>query len=238
MTEEEIRAEAIEFAKRNKNRIAKELTDPATYAPDLAPISAFMAGSPGAGKTEFSKSLIEILEKNSKHRVVRIDGDEIRVLLPEYTGSNSHLFQGAVSLIVEKIHDLVLRKKQSFVFDSTFARYEKAVDNVNRSLEKGRPISIFYLYQEPEIAWRFTQAREAAEGRNIPKTAFIDQFLSARETIGKIFNAFKDKITIRLVKKDFEKNIVENIYKITMGKPQIDQYIGKEYTKDMLEKIL
>ena len=29
MTEEEIRAEAIEFAKHNKNRIAKELTDPA-----------------------------------------------------------------------------------------------------------------------------------------------------------------------------------------------------------------
>lgn len=238
MIDEEIRAEAIEFAKRNKIHIAKELTDSAKYAPDVVPISVFMAGSPGAGKTEFSKSLIKILEGDDERRVIRIDGDEIRPLIPGYTGANSYLFQGAISLIVEKMHDLVLQQNQSFMLDSTFAQYEKAVDNIRRSLEKSRPIFIFYIYQKPEVAWRFTQAREVAEGRNIPKNAFIEKFLGAHETVSKIFKEFGDRITIFFVKKDFEKNLVENIFKITMGESQIDRYIGEEYTKEKLEKYL
>ncbi|MEK7178926.1 MAG: zeta toxin family protein [Patescibacteria group bacterium] len=105
MTDEEICIQAIEFAKKNKVRIAEELTDPAKYEPEITPVSVFMAGSPGAGKTEFSKSLIEILEADQERRVVRIDSDEIRRLIPGYTGNNSHLFQGAISLVVEKMHD-------------------------------------------------------------------------------------------------------------------------------------
>ena len=88
MTDEEIKLNAIEFAKRNKNRIARELTAPNIYMPEKQPISVFMAGSPGAGKTELSKSLIEMLEKDSDRRVVRIDGDEVRRYFPEYTGNN------------------------------------------------------------------------------------------------------------------------------------------------------
>lgn len=63
---------------------------------------------------------------------------------------------------------------------------KKAADNIRRSLEKNRQILIFYIYQKPEVAWKFTQARETAEGRNIPKSAFIDQFLGARETVARI----------------------------------------------------
>lgn len=238
MTDEEIRLTAIEFAKRNKIRIAKELTDTAKYLPDIVPISAFMAGSPGAGKTEFSKSLIKILEGDNERRVVRIDGDEVRPLIPGYTGNNSHLFQGAISLIVEKTHDLVLHNKQSFVLDSTFAKYEKAADNIRRSLEKSRPIFIFYIYQKPEVAWKFTQARETAEGRNIPKSAFIEQFLGARGTVNRVSDDFGDKAIVFFVKKDFEKNTVENIVKIEHGKMQIDDYIQERYTRDNLEQCL
>src|SRR3989344_5801466 len=168
MNDEEICSKAIVFAKYNKEKIARKLTDPAIYIPDAVPISVFMAGSPGAGKTEFSKNLISILEKNNEHRVVRIDGDEIRSLITGYVGSNSYLFQGAVSLIVEKIHDRVLHNSQTFVFDSTFSKYDKAIDNIKRSLKKKRPVFIFYVYQKPEVAWKFTEAREKTEGRNIP----------------------------------------------------------------------
>ncbi len=238
MTDEEIRLAAVEFAKQNKIRIAKELTDPLKYEADVVPISAFMAGSPGAGKTEFSKSLIKILEGDNERRVVRIDGDEVRPLIPGYAGNNSRLFHGAVSLVVEKVHDLVLHQRQSFVFDSTFAKYEKATDNIKRSLEKSRPVFIFYIYQRPEIAWKFTQAREAAEGRNIPKLAFIEQFLGAREVVSRVSDYFGDKVVIFFVKKDFEKNTVENIVKIESGKTLIDDYIQERYTRDNLEQCL
>ena len=237
MTDEEIRIQAVVLAKRNKVRIAKELTDPAKYEPDAMSISVFMAGSPGAGKTEFSKNLIKILEKDHDGHVVRIDNDEIRQLIPGYIGNNSHLFQGATSLIVEKMHDLVLHRGQSFILDNTFAQYEKAADNIRRSLEKSRPVFIFYIYQKPETAWKFTQAREKDEGRSIPKAAFIKQFLGARESINRVSEEFKGKVTIFLVKKNFEDNSDESIYKI-QEREQIDRYIGEEYTEEKLEKYL
>lgn len=238
MNDEEIRASAIAFAKKNKNRLAKEFTDPKIYLPDGVPISVFMAGSPGAGKTEFSKILIGILEKNKDHRIIRIDSDDVKSLVPGYTGGNSHLFQGAVSLIIEKTHDHVLKNQQTFVLDGTFAKYDKAIENIRRSLKKERPVIIFYLYQRPEIAWRFTEAREEAEGRNIPKMAFIEQFFGARNTVKKIRKNFGREVVIFLVKKDFEKNIVENIVEITPGGESIDKYLQPGYTKDTLQRLL
>jgi predicted ABC-type ATPase len=238
MSDENIQSAAIIFAKNNRKRIAKDLTDTNKYRPDELPVSVFMAGSPGAGKTEFSKNIISILEKGSEHEVIRIDGDDVRILLPGYTGNNSNLFQGAVSLIVEKIHDFVLSQKQSFVLDGTFSRYEKAVDNINRSLNKGRRVFIFYVYQNPETAWRFTQQREKAEGRNIPKDSFIEQFFGAKDTVGRVRKEFDERVTVFLVKKDFEKNTVDEMVKIQRDSPQIDEFINEQYTKDMLSKML
>lgn len=236
MTDEHIRLAAIQFAKKNKERIAIKLTEPAIFAPDPKPISVFMAGSPGAGKTEFSKWLIEVLEDGKERQVVRIDGDEIRSFFTDYTGTNSRLFQGAVSLIVEKVHDLVLHNNQSFVLDGTCANYDKAEDNIGRSLGRARGVMVFYIYQKPEVAWKFTQARELAEGRNIPKSAFIEQFLGAQNTVNKLSREFSDKITVFFVKKDFEKNLVEKIVKIEAA--GIDAYIDKRYTKTDLGKFL
>ena len=73
---------------------------------------------------------------------------------------------------------------------------------------------IFYVYQLPEIAWKFTEAREKLEGRNIPKSAFIDSFIESRETICRIRKDFDDKVVIFLVKKNFETHNVEEIIAI------------------------
>lgn len=238
LSDDEIRAQAIAFAKKNKEKIAKELTDPNIYAPSQYPISVFMAGSPGAGKTEYSKNLIEILEEDEKRRVVRIDADDVRPHLPGYTGSNSYLFQGATSLIVEKMHDQVLHRGQHFVLDGTFSNYEKAKDNIRRSLEHKRFVFIFYLFQKPEVAWRFTIAREKKEGRNIPKVAFIDQFLNSHETVNRIRKEFGEEVRLVLVKKNFEKNTVEDLIEISPGERSIDDYLSIIYNKEELEKLL
>lgn len=237
MDNDSIKSNAINFAHKNGKRIAKELTNPNIFYPDELPVSVFMAGSPGAGKTEFSKNIISFLEKNNDHIIIRIDGDEIRSVLHGYTGNNSFLFQGAVSIIVEKIHDCVLSQKQSFVFDGTFSRYEKATENIRRSLDKKRRVFIFYVYQNPETAWRFTKKREEAEGRNIPKESFIEQFFGAIDTVSRLQNEFKNEITIFLVKKDFEKNTVEEVIEIKSGR-SIDEYLRHGYTKAVLDEKL
>ena len=98
-----------------------------------------MAGSPGAGKTEASKALIEDFHES----ILRIDADELRKEFDEYDGRNAWLFQAAASVLVEKIHDIALKQGQSFVLDSTLARLEKAAQNIDRSLRKRRPVRSF-----------------------------------------------------------------------------------------------
>lgn len=89
--EESIRAQALDFARKNKKRIAKERTDPNVFLPEDLPVSIFMAGSPGAGKTEASLELI----RDVGGALLRIDPDELRSEFAAYTGDNSWLFQPA-----------------------------------------------------------------------------------------------------------------------------------------------
>lgn len=158
---------AMAYVKTNARELVYAYADPEKILPDRTPVSVFMAGSPGAGKTEFSKRLIEELFSDGRGRVVRIDPDEVRKLLPGYTGSNAHIFQGAVSVAVDKIHDHVLRHNQNFILDGTLSDFERAKHNIERSLEKQRTVFIFYIYQDPIIAWQFTQRRELKEGRRV-----------------------------------------------------------------------
>lgn len=232
MHDDEIKKQAEEFAKANKKRIAKTHTDISKYPADSTPISMFMAGSPGAGKTEYSKNFLRDLN------VVRIDGDELRSYIPGYTGKNSYLFQASISIIVEKIHDLVLENNQTFLLDGTFSKYEKAYQNIQRSLNKNRKVYIFYIYQDPEIAWEFTKKREIVEGRNIPKNAFIQQFLETQSTIDRIRKEFGSKIQVLLVKKNFKNDTIEKSGRIEPDVLDIADYIGVRYSKDELEKIL
>ena len=72
--ESRIEQEALEFARAHKKVISKRLTDPSIYLANKDPVSVFMAGSPGAGKTEAS---MELLKKIGDPTVLRIDPDEL-----------------------------------------------------------------------------------------------------------------------------------------------------------------
>jgi len=106
--EKRIRDDALSYARKHKKAIAKRLTDTRVYPPVEEPVSVFMAGSPGAGKTEASVELIEMFSDDGVD-VLRIDPDELRQEFQDYRGGNSWLFQPAVSVLVERIHDLALK---------------------------------------------------------------------------------------------------------------------------------
>lgn len=222
--------EAEIYIKEHKEELIERFADPEKHSPVEKPISLFMAGSPGAGKTEISKRLIEHFSEGAP---VRIDADDIREMFPNYTGANSHIFQSASTIGVNKLFDYVLDKKLNVILDETFA-YGRAMENIERSLNRNRRVIIYYLFQDPAVAWKFTKIREETEGRRVSREVFICAFFQAQENVNKAKELFGEKIELNVIIKDFEKNY-EKVY-LDIGR--IDKYLPKVYTKEDLEKTL
>lgn len=235
MTPEEkgIEQAAIEYAKKHRTEIARRLTDPATFVSEVNPVSVFMAGSPGAGKTEASIELLK-LKGAEGAKVLRIDPDELREKLPGYNGENSWLFQRAVIPIIERIHDLALEQKQSFLLDGTLSSYDVAEKNIQRSLKRGRTVQILYVYQEPQQAWKFVQAREAAEGRRIHPEDFVRQYFAAREVVNRLKAKFGKDIHVDLLMKNNDGS--HRFYQA--GVDQIDNHIPEKYSVADVRRML
>jgi hypothetical protein len=234
--EQEVSERALVFAKVNRTRIAKELASLTKYPRDDYPVSVFMAGSPGAGKTEVSKSFIGLMEAGGS-RALRIDPDDFRVFFPEYTGRNSSLFQRAVTPIVERTLDLVYQQSQSFLLDGTLANLDVARRNVQRSLDKeNRSVQIIYVYQRPELAWEFVLAREAIEGRNIPCHDFVRQFYAAKVSVRELKREFDDLLQVDVIIKDTDGGDAEIGIDLSAG--EIDDIVSQPYDQNELERIL
>lgn len=234
MTEEEalVQQRAIAFAKKNGKAIARRLTDQGTFPSEDFPVSVFMAGSPGAGKTEASKELLRKFSDDGVN-VLRIDPDDLRSEFPEYQGANSWLFQGGVSLLVEKIHDLALKQKQSFLLDGTLSRYSVAERNIERSLAKGRVVQLLYVYQEPQFAWQFVQARENKEGRNIPPEQFVQQYFDARHVVEALKRKFGKNVKLDVLIKNIDGT--GRLYRANVD--QITSYVPEKYTPEQVLEI-
>lgn len=224
---------ALEFAKKNKKQIARELTSLDVYMPEINPVSVFMAGSPGAGKTEASKVLLDRYS-NQGAPILRIDPDELREKFDEYDGHNAWLFQRAVSLLVERIHDLALKNWQSFILDGTLANLNIATKNIERSLKRDRFVQIYYVYQDPRLAWEFVQAREKSEGRRILVPHFIEQYFAAREVVNKLKKDFGQDIRVDLLMKNTRGG--NRFYEANIDR--IDNHVSEKYTPETLLQAL
>lgn len=232
MTDEDISEKAVAYAQKHKKNLAKKYTDKDIYPPESHPISVFMAGSPGAGKTESARELIRRLSNNNA--VLRTDPDDLREEFENYDGKNSSLFQGATSIIVDRMHDLALKQKQSFVFDGTLTNLDRAIENIERSLKKEREVYILYVYQDPIQAWKFVKKRAEKDGRVVPKEAFISQYFTARQNVNAIKEQFKKDVQVDIIVKDIDgTNLMyrENI-------DRIDNHIKEKYSEDTLREVI
>ena len=229
--EAEIKDAAIAFAKENKQAIALELTDKETFPADRSPVSVFMAGSPGAGKTEASKALIREVGGTP---TIRIDPDELRERFEAYDGRNSWLFQPAASILVERIHDLALKNGQNFILDGTLSVFDKARLNIERSLKRDRFVQILYVYQEPALAWEFVCAREAKEGRRIAPETFVEQYFEARKVVNQLKEEFGREVHVDLILKDRDNS--NKVYKDNID--NIDHHVPEKYTESEVRELV
>lgn len=109
--EQKLSDTAQRYVKTNTHEIIERFAG-ATPSELNSPTTIFTAGSPGAGKTEFANQFAaRFAERGSP--MVHIDADEIRNLLPGYTGGNSYVFQKAAVIGVQKLFDHVLHTRKS-----------------------------------------------------------------------------------------------------------------------------
>jgi len=233
-----MKEEARQYIKDHKKELVERFADLDKFPPNEEPFTLFMAGSPGAGKTEFSKKMVQILAKGSDAfepiYIVRIDADDIKEFIPHYNGENSDVVQSATILGVEKIYDFSIKKKQNILVDGTFANYDSSRKNIVTSIKKGRMIGIFYIYQDPVRAWELTLARGKKEGRYIPKDFFIDSLFNAKDNVNRIKEEFGNKVIVNLIEKDYADNIEKPRFNID----NIGNHLKIKYTRKSLEENL
>ena len=232
----EIGEQAYQHIKKitKNNKLFEYFARDKNYTSPEQPTTFFMAGSPGAGKTEFSKWFVKNNYEEADIPILRIDADEIRELCPEYNGKNSHLFQRAVSYGVSQLYYYALKKNYNLLLDSTFSNFEHAKTNVQLALSKNRQTYIMYIYQDPVRAWEFTLKREEIENRKITLMVFIDGFFQAKENVNKIKARYKNKVNLDLI----IKNYTNDNKKFIIDIDSVDRYIKDEYTKESLSEKL
>lgn len=235
MDTSDIASQARKYIKEHKKDLCDRFANKELFPPVVKPSAYFMAGSPGAGKTEYSKSFIQQLQQKSPERkIVRIDTDEIRDYIPLYNRTNAKVIQGAAALGVEYILDHVLKQKQDFLLDATFADFEKSYQNITRCLHRDRKIGITYIYQDALAAWGFTKKRETIEGRPVPKETFINAFFTAKENVDKIKKEFSNQIQLDLVIRDANQKVKKTYFNID----QVANHLKIEYNSQTLEELL
>ncbi len=107
------------------------------------------------------------------------------------------------------------------------ADFNIAKKNIERSLKRGRTVQILFVYQQPQQAWRFVQAREKVEGRRVFPEKFVDQYFLSRESANLLKRVFGDKIILDLL----IKNIDGTNQKYHRNITQLDGYIKDKYSR-------
>jgi len=229
-SEEDVLSEnAHRWIRENETLLIDHFASPRSHEADEVPVTLFMAGSPGAGKTEVSRRLVRRFAK----KPVRIDADEIRALCPGYEGHNAHLFQKAANKGVNTLYDHSLKHGLNVILDGTFA-YGNATENIGRSLKRGRKVEIFLVQQDPVVAWDFTRKREATEGRRVTKAVFINGWIRSRENVKEVKRTYGDIVDLWLVTQDIQGETVD--FKRVVS--DVDLHVKSPYTQEDLERLL
>lgn len=184
--------------------------------------------------------MVETLEEGipgvPAQRVLRIDPDDFRCLIPGYAGGNSFLYQSAVTKILERVLDRAFNKHLSFLLDGTLANIDVARRNIDRVLRNQRVAQVIYVYQRPELAWQFVKAREITEGRNIPMDAFVSQYLAARRNIVELRRSYGEHFSVDLIIKNTDRTAMA--FEGDVSVEQIDALIPETYDQKELVELL
>lgn len=217
----------ITWARKNKKELIQKIVGSQKAPKQDKPIAVFMAGIPGAGKTEFIKRLF-----GPSVDAVKIDLDEIVKLFPNYKPERYYEYRSAAFIILDECVVYCRQHSLNFILDGTFG-YKKAVDNVKKALKR-HDVVIVYVWKEPTQAWRLTKDRELVEKRAINRDGFIEACIHVPENLRKIRSTFDEKVPIVA----FKKNKTNDDFQTTQDIAKVDKLLELDYTKEELEILI
>ncbi len=218
-----------QWAIDNKKQVAREFVRQIDHAASAEPSGIFTAGLPGAGKTEFTVELI----KGIAPKPLRIDMDEIATLIEGYKPKIADKFRGGASIILSRIYDEVVKHNIDFVFDGTFSS-DGALSNLMRALSHGYKVKVYYIHQDPVVAWQFTKDRELVERRSIEAEGFKETYFKLEKNLKQLCNDHKN-VTISLVVKDENNKVGQLIENVN---DTLFEVLPDFLTKEQLEAVI
>ena len=117
--------------------------------PSEEPDAVFMAGIPGAGKTEVALGLAN----RYKNHIV-IDTDAFRIQFPGYDGSNSSQFQKASAWLVEQSFKFVVDKGYSFILGCNICSF-KCREEYHSNIKKWVSCDVILCLSRPTSSMEF-----------------------------------------------------------------------------------
>lgn len=176
----------IAWTKSHKALITNHIITEHNYISSPQPTAIFMAGLPGAGKTEFLNRI-----KISDTDFVNIDLDQLVENISEYSPKNYYLYRNAANLLVESLLDKVINKHLNFALDGTFA-HNQALKNIKRALDHNFHVHIFFIYISAQQAWHNVKMRETLTHRPIDRKGFASTSRNLIPILQKALEEYQD----------------------------------------------
>jgi predicted ABC-type ATPase len=160
---------AKKWVKNKKNRSAVLKHFFKDFPHKKVKLAFFMAGIPGAGKTEFVEQAI----RAGLPLLTPIEHDKLVEYIDGYRPENYYKYRKAGSTLVTGVFDACLKQGYGFIFDGTLS-HDNGVRNVKKALKAGYKVYVVYIVQDTKVAWELTQARELVRKRAIEKSGFVE----------------------------------------------------------------
>lgn len=149
-------------------------------------IAFFMAGIPGAGKTEFAENARKAITG-----LTSIEHDQLVEYIDGYQPEAYYNYRKAGSVLVTRVFNECLQNGYSFIFDGTLS-HENGAKNILRALKNDYKVIVVYVVQDANVAWELTQAREVVKKRAIERNGFVATCNKINKNLLNIFKQHKD----------------------------------------------
>ena len=177
-------------------------------------MAVFMAGIPGAGKTE----LVRRLTPDPFGGFTIIEHDELVKLLPNYKPELAYNYRPAGSALISAILKRVWSQGQSFIIDTTLSS-STGKNNIKKTLARGYNVTVIHVHQSPDQAWHLTQKREIVTKRGISRDGFVATCQKINGNLLAVFENHQDNPLFRFAYVDKASGSKNQPSKITTYKP-------------------